>query len=426
VRRPAGRGTRRGLARRVVRIVVPLVLLSSPGLAQAQAEDPTAPAPPPPAEPLPAPPPAEPLPAPPPAEALPPPPPAEAATAPAPAPPQDLDKVVEVFDDKNRVAENPALDVLDANKLNVVKPGSTKDLAADLRGLFVGGRVVPQVAVEISPYAFAYGPRTTYDDYRRHWWVPLVHRLHVSVATTSTGDGANQETLGALGVRVRLIDRSDWRLDKVAVSCALDAVQLAKPPSAPGSGVVVVVPDDATSKREARKVQECFEKAKKRRGSWNATQLALGGAVSSAFPGGKLQADIRDLAGWIGFGKRLGVSSHLVVAGKYGFADTRKENDIRVPARHTAAVAVQAERRFDRFGLLGSGGVGVRWSDDATAMRWVRTWVGQLGGEIQVRVTEGTWVGLKLSVLLVDDDDGAFVSLANFKWNFDVKTSKAR
>ena len=396
MRRPAGR--------RSWLLAVALLWLCRTGPARAQSEDPTAPAPPPPAEPLP-PPPAEPA---------------------APPPPPDLDTVVDVFDDKNRVPEIPALDVLDANNLNVVKPGATKDLATDLRGLFAGGKVVPQVAIELSPYALAYGQRTTYDDYRRHAYVPILHRLHVSVATTSIGEGASQETLGALGVRVRLFDRSDWRLDKEAVSCAMDAVELAKPPSTQGGGVVVVVEETAASKKEARKVQACFDKAKQRRGSWNAAQLALGAALSSAFPAGKLQWDIRDLAAWIGWGNRLGVSSHLVVAGKYIFGDTRKDKDVRIPARHTAAVAIQAERRFDRFGLLGTSGIGVRWSDDASTTRWVRTWVGQVGGEVQVRITEGTWVALKLSVLLVDDEDGAFVSLANFKWNFDVKTSKAK
>jgi hypothetical protein len=333
--------------------------------------------------------------------------------------------VVDVFDDGNRVPENPAIDVLDATGLSVVKPGSTKDLATDFRALYAGGKVVPQVAIELSPYALAYGSRTTYEDYVRRAYVPILHRINVSLATTSVGDGADQATIGAIGVRVRLIDRSDWRLDKVAVSCAMDAAQLAKPPSKPGSGVVVVV-DAEPSKEEVRKVKACFDEARKRRGSWNAAQLAVGAAMSSAFPGGKLQRDLRDLTAWVGWGNRLGPSAHLVAAAKYTFGDTRRDGEVRIPARHIAAVAAQVERRSDRFGLLGSLGAGLRWSDDAAAMRWVRTWVGQIGGEIQVRVTDATWVAFKVSVLVVDDDDGAFVSLANFKWNFDVKPSKGK
>ncbi len=354
----------------------------------------------------------------------------EQPAAPAPpaepaAPPPSLDDVVEVFDDENRVPENPAIDVLDANSLNVVKPGSTKDLATDLRALYAGGKVVPQVAIELSPYALAYGHRTTYDDYVRRAYVPILHRINVSLATTSTGEGADQATIAAVGLRVRLIDRSDWRLDKIAVSCAMDAAQLAKPPSKPGD-VVVVVEGGEPSKEEARKVKACFDEAKQRRGSWNAAQLALGGALSSAFPGGKLQGDLRDLSAWIGWGNRLGKNGHLVAAGRYVFGDVRKEGEVRIPARHTAAVGLQVERRSNRFGLLASGGVGLRWSDDATAMRWVRTWVGQIGGEVQVRATEATWVAFEISALVVDDDDGAFVSLANFKWNFDVKPSKGK
>ncbi len=393
--------------------------LGLPRPARAQPADPPPPAPPPPAPSVePSVEPVVPPAVPPPAE------PAEPAE-PAPAPPPSLDEVVDVFDDENRVPENPAIDVLDANGLSVVKPGSTKDLATDFRALYAGGKVVPQVAIELSPYALAYGRRTTYEDYVRRAYVPILHRINVSVATTSTGDGADQATIGALGVRVRLIDRSDWRLDKAAVSCAMDAAQLAKPPSTPGDGVVVVV-NAEPSKQELRKVQACFDEARKRRGSWNAAQLAVGAAVSSAFPGGKLQRDLRDLTAWVGWGNRLGQNAHLVAAAKYTFGDTRRDGEVRIPARHIAALAAQVERRSDRFGLLGSLGAGLRWSDDAAAMRWVRTWVGQIGGEVQVRVTDATWVAFRVSVLVVDDDDGAFVSLANFKWNFDVKPSKGK
>jgi len=243
------------------------------------------------------------------------PPPAEPATpaeeeAAAKLAKRSLADLVDVFDDKNRVPENPALDILDANSLNAVKPGGVKDLATDLRGLYVGGKLVPQIAVEVSPYALAFGRRTSYDDYRRHAYVPILHRLSVSIATTSITDGTEQATLGAVGARVRLFDRSDWRLDDGAVKCALDAVTLAKPPAQPGGAVVVPVDADASGK-EALKIKECFDKARLRTGSWNASQLALGGAFSSSFPGGKLRADIRDLTGWIGWAHKLGRSSLL-------------------------------------------------------------------------------------------------------------------
>jgi hypothetical protein len=405
--------SRRAAARAIGGLAAAALGLGLPRPAGAQPEDPAAPAPPPPAPPAdPSGPSVEP--------AIPPP-----APPAAPASPPSLDEVVDVFDDRNRVPENPAIDVLDATGLGVVKPGSTKDLATDFRALYAGGKVVPQVALELSPYALAYGNRTTYEDYARRAYVPILHRLHVSFATTSAGSGADQATLGAIGVRVRLIDRSDWRLDKAAVSCALDAAQLAKPPSKPGDRVVVVV-DAAPPPAELRKVQACFDEARKRRGSWNATQLAVGAAASSAFPGGKLQRDLRDLTAWIGWGNRLGQRAHLVTAARYTFGDTRRDGEVRLPARHIAAVAAQVEHRSDRFGLLGSLGAGLRWSDDAAATRWVRTWVGQLGGEVQVRVTAATWVAFKVSVLVVDDEDGAFVSLANFKWNFDVGPNKGK
>lgn len=415
-RRPAARRLRVPAAA-IVTIATSLGLAPARP-ARAQPGDPAAPAVPP-AEP--AAPPADPA-----APAVPPPaPPADAPAAPA-AP--SLDDLVGVLEDASRVPAIPALDILDATGLTAVKPGAAKDLATELRALYAGGKVVPQIAIELSPYALARGHRTTYDDYRRHAYVRILHRISVSMATTSTGEGDAQATIGAVGLRVRLFDRSDWRLDDAAIACAAGAAKLAKPPSQPGAQVVVPVDDEAT-KQEAKKVQACFDQAKARRGTWNAAQLALGGALSSAFPGGKLERDLRDLTGWIAWGNRLGPRGHLVLAGKYVFSDTRKDGDARLPARHTGALALEVERRSDRIGLLASGAAGLRWSDDAgaaSAARWSRAWVGQLGGEVSVRATGTTWLAFKASVLIVDDDDGAFVSLANFKWNFDVRPPKAR
>jgi len=390
---PAGRG--------IPAIAAALVALAPVGAARAQSADPTTPVVPPPAAPVVTP--------------------VESGAPPS----ESLADLVDAFDDKNRVPVNPALDILDANALNAVKPGSLKDLGTDLRALYKGGKIVPQIAVELSPYALAFGRRTTYDDYRRHAYVPILHRLSISLATTNDGEGETQATLGALGVRMRIYDRSDWRLDDEAVSCALGAVTLAKPPPAPGDAVVVPV-EDETSKREARKVKECFEKARRRVGTWNAEQLAVGAALSSAFPGGKLEADIRDLTAWISWGHKLGRGGLLVLTGKYLFADTRRDADARLPARHSGSFAAELERRGDRFGILGSLGVGHRWSDDVVAMEWSGAWVAQIGGGVQLRVSDATWVELRASTQLVEGEDGTFISLANFKWNFEVKPSKGK
>jgi hypothetical protein len=359
------------------------------------------------------------------------PPPADPAV-PAPTEPtmddpprRSLADLVDVFDDQNRVPANPALDVLDASGLTAVKPGSLRDLSTELRALYKNGKVVPQLAIELAPYVVAFGQRSSYDDYRRHAYVPLLHRFSISLATTSIDEGGGTATLGALGVRVRLLDRSDWRLDREAVTCALSAVEIAKPPSKPGTAVVVPVEDEA-AKQEAKKVQACFDKASRRTGTWNAEQVALGAAVSSAFPGGKLEADIRDLTAWAAWGHHLTRKSLLVIAGKYLFSDTRKDGDGRIPARHSASLAGELERRSDRFGLVGSLGLGRRWSEDTAAMAWVGEWVAQLGVGLGVRISGGTWVELQASAQLVEGEDDALISLANFKWGFDVKPSKTK
>jgi hypothetical protein len=407
-RRPARR-----LLHRIALAAAALWPLAHARPARAQAPDPAAPTP------------ASAEPAPPPIAEPPPPPPPPAEPAAAAEPPPSLAELVDVFDDKNRVPQNPALDILDANSLNVVKPGGVKDLGTDLRALYAGGKIVPQIAVEVSPYALVYGKRTTYEDYQRHAYVPILHRLSLSVATTNAGDAPNQATIAALGARVRLLDRSDWRLDRAAVSCAIDAATIAKPPAKPGAGVVVV-PDEGTSAQEARKVRECFDKARKRVGTWNAEQVAIGAALSSAFPGGKLQADIRDLTAWASWGSKLRNSGLLVLTGKYLFADTRKDGDTRIPARHAASLAAEVERRGDRFGALGSVGLGRQWSSDTAAMTWIGAWVGQVGAGVQLRVSDATWVELRSSVQIVEGEDGTFVSLANFKYSFEVRPAQPK
>lgn len=329
-----------------------------------------------------------------------------------------------------RVPDNPALHVLGSPDLEVARPGSVADLGTDLRALYKDGKVVPQIAIEFSPYALTLGRRTTFRDYLDHGYIRALQRFTVSIATTSIGEDDGQTTLGALGARIRLIDDSDWRLDAEAVDCALvnsPNPRDTKPPAYPRDGAVIVVPqteDEKVAKKaeeQRAKVTKCFEDRPKQ---WNARQLAIGGALSSAFPGGDLRWDVNDLSGWISYAMGLGDATSLVVSGKYLFNDVQRKGEVLQRARHTAALGLQLEHRGTKYGVLLKAGFGSRWNDDAVTEAWAREWIGLFGGEAQLRIGADTWLSMSFSGELVEGEGDQLVSLANFKWNYDLGAKK--
>lgn len=326
-----------------------------------------------------------------------------------------------------RVPDNPTLDLLGTPDLDVTRPGSVSDLGTDLRALYKDGKIVPQIAVEFSPYALTLGRRTTYKDYLDHGYIRALQRFTLSVATTATGEGDGQATLGAVGARIRLIDDSDWRLDTTAVDCALKAAPDPRTPPPFNEGAVVVMAQDPTDDVVAKKAAEqraavakCFEQPR----SWNSAQLAIGGAISSAFPGGELRWDINDIVGWASYATGVGVATSLVISGKYLFNDVQRKGEVLQRARHTGALGFELEHRGEKYGVLLTAAFGSRWADDAMTSSWNREWLGLFGAEAQLRVGKGTWLSMSFSGEIVEGDGDQLVSLANFKWNYDLGAKK--
>jgi hypothetical protein len=330
--------------------------------------------------------------------------------------PSSTDEIAERLSAAQRVPDNPTLDLLGAEDLKVSRPSDLSDLATQLRGLYKDGKVVPQVAVEFSPYDLIAGGSLTFDDYKHNRLYRMLHRLTLSIATSSTGDGDNQIMFGAIGARVRIYDGSDWRMNDAAIDCALKAAPLPAPPDpAPDQpGVVVGPPPDETAKQA---VAKCFEE---HAAKWNANQLALGAALSSAFPGGELQWDINDGAAWISGAVGYGEHTQFVLGGKYLFNDTRKDGDDRLPTKHTLAVSGQFERRADKYGFILTAGAGTQLSRDTATASWSRDTVGLLGAEIQIAVSDDVWLSLHFAAQIVGTDHGTLLSLANFNWGYDV------
>ncbi|HWU86744.1 MAG TPA: hypothetical protein VN253_05700 [Kofleriaceae bacterium] len=316
-----------------------------------------------------------------------------------------------------RVPDNPAVDLIGAEDLQITKPGSVKELGAELRGLYKDGKIVPQVAIEFSPFALTLGRSSGFEAYRTTSYIRFLRRITASLATTSVGVGNDETIMGAIGLRFRIVDGTDWRLNDAAIQCAFEA--LATPPPAGGrmpSGTIVPGPEPSDEAK--KKVSKCFTDHVR----WNATQWAVGMAVSSAFPQGEVQADIHDLATWTSATFGLGDHAQLVLGGKYLFSDTRLEDGVRVPARHTAAATGRLELRKKQYGLIFTAGSGARWSNDMTG--WRREAIGLFGAEAQLAIGGDKWISLRFSGEVSGGEKDRLVSIANLKWNYDISGGK--
>jgi hypothetical protein len=331
-----------------------------------------------------------------------------------PPPPGDLADDAHV----DRVPDNPAIALLGAEDLKVVEPGSVKDLDVELRELYKDGKIVPEIAIELSPWGLTAGRGSTYEDYLGHWATRLLRRFTVSIATTSVGSDDAQTTLGAIGLRLRLIDDADWRLNRKAVQCALEAQHLPSPPDTPpppppDSGEnLVPVPLPADTKAA---IEKCFTDNPP---PWNATQLSIGAALSSAFPGSKLRWDLDNAALWLSYFRALGTGSGMTLGAKYLYNDVNTIDAMTRPTRQTIAANGSFELRDKKFGLVASLGIGHRWTRTDMGS-WDTQNVGLLGGEVQFLITTDTWLSLRFSAQLTGSDS-ELISLVNVKWNYDV------
>jgi hypothetical protein len=324
--------------------------------------------------------------------------------------PPTLDEVLRGTD---RVPDNPAIDLLGAEDLKVVKPGSIKDFGVELRNLYKDGKIVPEIAIELSPWGLTGGKGSHYDDYLAHWATRLLRRFTVSIATTSVGSGDSQTTLGAVGWRLRLIDDADWRLNRELVQCALDKWSLPPPPAAPdGDGGLVPVAAPGTT---TAAVERCMLDHAK---PWNAPQLALGGALSSAFPAGKLRWDLDDAVVWASFAFGVNKTAGVTLGAKYLYNDAHTLDPMTRPSRHTIAIDGNFEIRDSRVGLLANLGIGERWTRGDMSTSTMQT-VGVMGAEVQFQIADDSWLSLRFSAQLVSTDS-ELISLVNLKWNIDL------
>jgi hypothetical protein len=326
----------------------------------------------------------------------------------------DTTDVRDLLASKERVSAVAAVDLLGADDLEVFRPSTARDLAASLRTVYVDGAIVPEYALEVSPWHLWVGPRVSYRDYLASAAHPILQRTSLSLATTSRTVGGVDVTFGAVGARVKLVDRTDWRLDRARVDCVLTAAALPPPPAVPGAEVV----EDGDEPTDAD-IERAFA-ACERTGRWNAAQWSIDAAVSSAFPGGDPRRDIHDAAVSTVFA--VGVGDWLRVGGgaRYGFADTRRDDDGRRPARHVVGAGATLEARQARWGLLLDAGAGYRFVDERPDAPGADAGLLLASAELQLGLTGDTWLSLRVAAdVVLDGEDGAR-SLASLHWNLET------
>jgi len=369
--------------------------------------------------------------------------------------------VLNLLKSGDRVPDNPAIDLLGAEDLKISRPSAFKDLSTELRALYKDGKIVPEIAVEFSPWALTLGRSSNYTDYVDDAWRRVLRRTLLSVATTSSGEGDEEATLGAVSLRIGIVNEGDWRMNNELLECVFGAVDTPKPPPAPFKNNPVLVPGqgdgsaagsngsekapaaggaEGTGKGSAdpsptgattgvgegtkatgsegkkETVDSCITKHPVR---WNASQWVVGAAASSAFPGGEIKRDLLDFAVWSVFSRDIGDSIRVSLGGKYQFADARGAMGVLTPKRHIVGGTSEFELRGAKYSLILSLGLG-RGKEPMDTL-----WLGMVGGEVQMQMRADTWLALRFSADIVEKDDSSFLSLANFKWSYDTSPKKA-
>lgn len=193
------------------------------------------------------------------------------------------------------VPDIPAVAALGKSDLKPVRPGSVKDLAANLGSLYANGSLSPGVAVEVNPYPlFHRQPRTieeTDADFRRYTDNAL-YRAFVRSSFSVATDGSASATTSkiALGYRVRLVDDTDWRLNREGLQKATELLKLwGRAPSTDGTAQ----PARRLSKEDMKRIHDLLDGIFKPNLAWNAEQSALGISGSLFTSTGKV-ADLQD------------------------------------------------------------------------------------------------------------------------------------
>ncbi|GAB5520964.1 MAG: hypothetical protein RhofKO_32150 [Rhodothermales bacterium] len=190
---------------------------------------------------------------------------------------QTIEKLEDVIGSYNySVPSSPAFTLLPGKESQVIHLTSPQDITANLLAFAGGGLLGNQVAFDVRPLSFV---QTDINEYQASLGRQVAWRTVFSAGLTRDTDKQNpNDMLGAIGLRIPLIDRSDPRLDPELIA-ELDQI-IANGTVLPGqipidSADSVVLSDITTAYDEIIKAQDEIVKAYAK-ANWNRFKWDIG------------------------------------------------------------------------------------------------------------------------------------------------------
>jgi hypothetical protein len=211
------------------------------------------------------------------------------------------------------VPRSPAFELLPEQPSEVTHLVTPHDFQSNLKSWYDGGKVKAGIAVDTRPFARAGGSLTDYQSSARRR-VAFGTILSAGTATAVTG---SKDVLGALGLRIPLVDRADPRLD----SAYLASLAKAYNQSLIDQGPLPLNATDSVKDARALKASKAGEPVRRQfaKTHWNVLRIELGLAGSATSASGAARRDsVTSDAGGAWLGVRLPIESYaqLSVAAK--------------------------------------------------------------------------------------------------------------
>ena len=307
-------------------------------------------------------------------------------------------------------ASSFALDLLDANEIKVIRPGSVGSLLSESKLLGDDGRLSPGTGLEATPWSLWAGGGMTHDELRKKPATYHLSRGSLSVATVADPAVAGG-VRSAAALRIRLWDDADWRLNDMAIACARQVVD---PPRAgdspPPLGVSATGP---LTKTELERLEKCLARKSERDGG----QGAFGVGVVGRSATGEVSAMAFDgVHGWAAFGNG-GKTFQWAVSARYSFMTAG-------PDGSESAQSARGHRLG--LGLLASVRAGDVLAVNAELAGGGRSreddfkWMYSFTGTLLLNVSRGVWLEAQLSG---ENTGGSanFAGTGGLRWTFDLQ-----
>ena len=307
-----------------------------------------------------------------------------------------------------------ALELLGANDMKVIRPGSVGTLLSEARALVEDGRLTPGIGFEVSPFGLGIGGALTYEDLVSHPW-----RYNLSRATMSVGSVADPARPGsvrsAVAVRLRLWDETDWRLSKAAIACHQQVVTPPAPPDAPPTDFVTPAP--GLSEQQVEAIGRCLEKSRR----WNASQASVGAGLTALSLDGKVSSLGTDAVHlWFGIGFGIGGAFQFLASGRYVYQSQQEAGmppAVVVPSGHTGSAGASIAYKLSRLVLQGEAAAGWHRQQEDDSLKLAFT------GVAQIEVGAGMWFELRYEYSRMNDV-GAQSGGGNLRWSYDAAPAK--